>query len=292
MTLKKSLKNNIMVLSLSGELDMYNSTDFRQQVDGLLGKYNPRGLLMNFRDLSYVDSSGIGLLLALLKRTNKMNCLTCFCYIQDQVLEIIKLTRILSLFDIKSSEKRAFDYIENELSSRAITENAPITINEDSPLMNRNGMEHKTINIDFSRIRYISHIITQEAPSALREYNLLEQQISEVIKNGVRHGNRNDINKALRIWWEFTDHSARLIVEDEGEGFTNLENWIDFYHKRMECFSNGDFDSMTDYLSYRTEDSRPEDGGNALFAAVEYWNKGVVFNKKKNCIAVKRDFKA
>ncbi len=291
MTLKKSMKGEIMILALIGELDMYNSTEFRQQVDGLMEKYSPRGLLMNFRDLTYVDSSGIGLLLSLLKRTNRNNCLTCFCYVQDQVMEIIKLTRILSLFDIRSSEKKAFDYLESQISGKKHFLNAPITINEDSPLMKREGMKHKTINIDFSRIRYISHIITQDAPPEIREYNLLEQQISEIIKNAVRHGNRNDISKSLKIWWHFSPRSARLIVEDEGEGFHNLEGWIGFYRKRMECFSRGDFETMTDYLSYRTEESTEEDGGNALFAAVEYWNRGVVFNNRKNCIAVARDFK-
>ncbi|MDC7222821.1 MAG: ATP-binding protein [Spirochaetales bacterium] len=157
--------------------------------------------------------------------------------------------------------------------------------------MDKTGMSHKVINIDFSRIRYISHIITQDAPPELREYNLLEQQISEIIKNGVRHGNRNDIGKSLKIWWKFTTRSARLIVEDEGEGFKNLDHWIDFYQKRMECFARSDFENMTEYLTYRTEDSVPEDGGNALFAAVEYWNKGVVYNKKKNCVALAKDFR-
>ncbi|MBN2625041.1 MAG: anti-sigma factor antagonist [Spirochaetales bacterium] len=290
MTVKKNLKGDIMILSLSGELDMYNSADFRQQVDSLLEKYSPRGLLMNFRDLSYVDSSGIGLLLALLKRTNRKNCATCFCYVQDQVLEVIRLTHILSLFDIKSSEKKAYDYLDNLIHSRKRPSLSPVSIDEASPLMNREGMKHKTIHIDFSRIRYISHIITQDAPEEIREYNLLEQQISEIIKNGIRHGNRNDITKSLNVWWHFTPRSARLIVEDEGEGFTNLEGWIDFYKKRMECFSRGDFETMTEFLSYRTRDSTEDDGGNALFAAVEYWNRGVVFNNRKNCIAVARDF--
>ncbi len=290
MTIKKSLRGNIILLTLAGELDMYNSTEFRQHIDAMLDKHSPKGLLMNFRDLTYVDSSGIGQLLSLIKRTTQKNCETCFCHIQDQVLEIIKLTRILPLFEIKSSERRAIDYLEGKIRKKSQYSRSTVRIDEDSPLMSREGMSHKTINIDFSRIRYISHIITQDAPDIIREYNLLEQQISEIIKNGIRHGNKNDISKSLKIWWHFTARSARLIVEDEGEGFQKLEEWLDFHEKRLECFSRGDFESMTEYLSYRTPESREEDGGNALFAAVEYWNRGVVFNNKKNAIAVARDF--
>jgi hypothetical protein len=107
----------------------------------------------------------------------------------------------------------------------------------------------------------------------------------------VRHGNQNDIRKKVKIWFSFTADDARLIVEDEGGGFKNLEEWNDFYHKRMACFYKQDFDGMTDYVSYRTEDSTDDDGGNALFAAVEYWNDGVVYNERRNAVAVGKTFR-
>ncbi len=47
---------------------------------------------------------------------------------------------------------------------------------------------------------------------------------------------------------------------------------------------------MEKYVSYRTAKSDDHDSGNAMFAAVEYWNGGVVFNNKKNCIAVLKTF--
>ncbi len=43
-------------------------------------------------------------------------------------------------------------------------------------------------------------------------------------------------------------------------------------------------------MSYRTEKSDENDGGNAMFAAVEYWNEGVVFTSKGNTIAVGKKF--
>ncbi len=36
--------------------------------------------------------------------------------------------------------------------------------------------------------------------------------------------------------------------------------------------------------------SDEHDGGSALFAAVEFWNGGVVFNAKRNCMAVLKTF--
>jgi hypothetical protein len=84
---------------------------------------------------------------------------------------------------------------------------------------------------------------------------------------------------------------VHLIVEDEGNGFRDLEKWNVFNRKRLECIEKGNFEALGNYLSFRSADSDNLDGGNALFAALEYWNAGVVFNEKRNVVAVKREFK-
>ena len=45
------------------------------------------------------------------------------------------------------------------------------------------------------------------------------------------------------------------------------------------------FDKMLEFISYRTEKSSELDGGNALFAAVEFWNGGIIYNDKRNKVA-------
>jgi hypothetical protein len=125
----------------------------------------------------------------------------------------------------------------------------------------------------------------------IREYNLLEQQISEIIKNAIKHGNKNDNTKKVRVWYKFNTRVVHLIVEDEGSGFKDLEKWNVFNRKRLECIESGNLETLGNYLSFRSAESDNFDGGNALFAALEYWNAGVVFNEKRNVVAVKREFK-
>ncbi|MBN2441513.1 MAG: ATP-binding protein [Spirochaetales bacterium] len=165
-----------------------------------------------------------------------------------------------------------------------------IIVDDNNELFNKNGMFSKEFSSDYRQIRYFTLLIVQMAPPEIKEINLLEQQVSELIKNAVKHGNKNDINKKVKVWYKFETDYAQLIVEDEGEGFKNLEKWNDFNTKRTECFLKQDFENMAQFVSFRTDKSDDNDGGNALFAAVEYWNGGVVFNKKKNCVAVKKSF--
>jgi serine/threonine-protein kinase RsbW len=165
-----------------------------------------------------------------------------------------------------------------------------IKIDDSNQLFDKTGMFYKEFPSDYRQIRYFTLLIVQKAPPEIKEINLLEQQVSELIKNAVKHGNKNNIDKKVQVWYAFEKDSARLIVEDEGEGFANIEQWNDFNRKRTECFIKQDFENMAEFVSFRTLESDENDGGNALFAAVEYWNVGVVFSTKRNCIGVMKKF--
>ena len=103
-------------------------------------------------------------------------------------------------------------------------------------LFDKTDMLYKEFPSDFRQIRYFTLLIVQSAPLEIKGVNLLEQQISEVIKNAVKHGNRCDINKKVKVWYSFSLTYAHLIVEDEGEGFQDIEKWNEFNAKRLEYF--------------------------------------------------------
>ena len=165
-----------------------------------------------------------------------------------------------------------------------------IEINDKHKLMDKEGMFYKEFPSDFRQIRYFTLLIVQKAPPEIREINLLEQQISELIKNAVKHGNESNPDKLVKVWYTFSEEHARIIIEDEGEGFIGIKEWNNFNIKRNDCLNNEDYESLAEYVSFRTEKSDDNDGGNAMFAALEYWNEGVVFTDKANCVAVGKTF--
>jgi len=170
-------------------------------------------------------------------------------------------------------------------------ETAKMILQDDQhPLFSRDNMFSKEFPSDFRRIRYFTLMIVQKAPPEIKEINLLEQQISEIIKNAVKHGNKSDPEKTIKVWYAFSTEEAKIIVEDEGNGFQNIDEWNSFNSSRQDCLSKEDYIKLADYVSFRTEKSDDNDGGNAMFAAVEYWNEGVVFSKKGNTVAVGKKF--
>jgi hypothetical protein len=165
-----------------------------------------------------------------------------------------------------------------------------IRVDNASPLFDKTGLDYQEFPSDYSRIRFYAMALAKSAPRGVREANLLEQQISEIIKNAIKHGNKNDLAKKVRVWHKFTPDMAHLIVEDEGDGFKDLENWNAFNRKRRRQVREQNYDELGKYVSFRNSSSDESDGGNALFAAVEYWDAGLVFNEKRNAVAMKKLF--
>jgi len=277
------------LLSVSGELDLYNANRLKEVAVRLLNKREPR-IIVDLSGLTYVDSSGVGVILYIYTGAHRRGLSVYFTGVHGNVAKVIALTKLDEFLPILDTVD---DAVDRQAAEAAGDEDEPvksIIIDSESPLFDTTGMYHKTFYIDLSQVRRLSNLISQKAPKHLQEINILEQQVSEIIKNAVRHGNGNDKSKGVKIWFRFTDHEARLIVEDEGPGFRKIEEWNEFYRRKIECYRTNNFDEMMNYLSFRTEGSTDSDGGNAMFAAIEYWNGGLVFNDARNRVAVRRTF--
>jgi serine/threonine-protein kinase RsbW len=164
-----------------------------------------------------------------------------------------------------------------------------LIVDDRNELFDLQGMKYAEFGSDYLKIRRFASKILEACPAAFRENGLLEQQLSEIIKNGIKHGNRCDPEKKIRIWYDLR-RRARFIVEDEGEGFAELDDWNRFFKQRQEALFREDFDGFLSLASYRGPRSGPEDGGNSLFAALEYWNGGMIYNTKRNKVGVVRWF--
>jgi hypothetical protein len=164
-----------------------------------------------------------------------------------------------------------------------------LIVDENNELFDAQGMKCLELKSDFSKVREYSTKILEHCPKQFLEEGLLEQQLSEIIKNGIKHGNKNDVSKKIKIWYDLRNR-VRFIVEDEGEGFKRLEEWNDFYRRRQTALYARDFDLFLKLASYRGPESDDSDGGNSLIAALEFWNGGMIYNEAKNKVGVVRWF--
>ena len=87
-----------------------------------------------------------------------------------------------------------------------------ILVDENSVLFDKTGMLHKEFPSDFRQIRYFTLLIVQQAPPDIKEINLLEQQISEIIKNAVNLLNNLKRNEEILKYCETLNE-----IENDGD---------------------------------------------------------------------------
>ena len=63
MSVKIINEDNKVIALLSGEIDHHNAKSLRQDIDFSLREYQPEELIMDFSEVGFMDSSGIGLVM-------------------------------------------------------------------------------------------------------------------------------------------------------------------------------------------------------------------------------------
>ncbi len=284
----KIIEKNIYLIESVGHITLYNSGTlcnfYLRLIDEGAAKF-----IIDFEKTDYIDSSGLGALIHINATSLHRNIRVHFINFTNSVFKVIKLTKLNNALPISENFKKALNELKHETEFENLNMKQ-LVVDGSSPLLNKENMHYLESKIGLSEIRHLSASITHNAPENIRGLNLLEQQISELIKNAVKHGNKSDKTKSVKIWFSFGNSHAHLIIEDEGVGFKEIEEWNAFFKIKNKLYNDRDFGKLTKFLSFRTKNSDDFDGGNALFAALEYWNQGVVFNEKSNCIAVKRIF--
>lgn len=61
--IKTDYQNQILTVFLSGEIDHNSAVSIRSQIDGQAENLHPKTLLLDFSKVSFMDSSGIGLIM-------------------------------------------------------------------------------------------------------------------------------------------------------------------------------------------------------------------------------------
>ena len=87
------------VMELSGEIDMYTSPELRRELMRLLHrKVSP--LLVDFKEVSYIDSSGIATFVEGLKGIKTYGGRLKFFSIPDRIVEIFNFSKLDRVFEI------------------------------------------------------------------------------------------------------------------------------------------------------------------------------------------------
>ena len=97
------LKNSVgddTKMVLSGEIDIYTSQSLKNELNEVI-KFCKGDLFIDCKELTYIDSTGLGILVGALKEIRKDNKDIYICNLKDNIKKLFLITGLDKLFKIE-----------------------------------------------------------------------------------------------------------------------------------------------------------------------------------------------
>jgi anti-anti-sigma factor len=99
-------QDDIYYIRLAGEIVEPECRDLPDRASELLGEV-PQPVLLDFSQVTYINSAGLGACVATFKRTREHDQELALCCLSDDVLKIFKLTRLTAILQVFSTSEEA-----------------------------------------------------------------------------------------------------------------------------------------------------------------------------------------
>lgn len=120
LTISERYKNNVTILDLAGRICLGESNAKFRSTLRLLDQEGKNNLLLNLADIAYLDSSGLGELVAGYLANQKNGGEMKLLNLNSRIREIMVMTRLLTIFDVFDDEEQAIDSFQNPSKKSAI----------------------------------------------------------------------------------------------------------------------------------------------------------------------------
>jgi len=93
------------VIEVTGDVDLYNVSELKQAIFDLVENADVQSIIVDMKETSYLDSSGIGALVAGQKKIKLKGGKFALLNIKDEVLNVLKLATLDQFFTIYDSDQ-------------------------------------------------------------------------------------------------------------------------------------------------------------------------------------------
>ncbi len=111
----KELENNICIINIDGEIDIHTSSDLKDELMNHID-LGVKYIVMNLGQVSYIDSSGIGVFISTLATLKKLGGKILIINITEAVKKVFELTKLTNFFQIYENEQLALNELKKEIN--------------------------------------------------------------------------------------------------------------------------------------------------------------------------------
>ncbi len=97
------LENGRLTIALTGEIDHHRARSYIEQIAGKIDAYTPEECVLDFSDVTFVDSSGIAVVINSLRRMTQIEGTLILSGISEQPMRVFRTSGIDKLVQIKEA---------------------------------------------------------------------------------------------------------------------------------------------------------------------------------------------
>lgn len=106
METKLRKQDDVFIIDVQGELDLYNTSQLRELFSKMIEK-GVKKVVINLAGVNYIDSSGIGTLINIHSLSQQKSISFCIANVEGTVKKVIELTKLTGFFPLASSLEEA-----------------------------------------------------------------------------------------------------------------------------------------------------------------------------------------
>ncbi len=109
MEIVSNLKDRNLIVKITGDIDHHSSGEIRDKVEKDFSRENAKNILFDFSNVSFMDSSGIGMIIGRYKHIEQLGGKVFACCIRDDIKRIFMISGLHKLINMYSSIDEALN---------------------------------------------------------------------------------------------------------------------------------------------------------------------------------------
>jgi stage II sporulation protein AA (anti-sigma F factor antagonist) len=101
------VKRDVLIIRLSGELDHHTAEELREKVTDTLEREAIRHIVLNLERLTFMDSSGLGVILGRYKQIKNLGGEMIVCAVSPTVKRLFDMSGLFKIIRLESNEQFA-----------------------------------------------------------------------------------------------------------------------------------------------------------------------------------------
>jgi stage II sporulation protein AA (anti-sigma F factor antagonist) len=107
LNIELEVRQDVLCVRLSGELDHHLADELRTQTVNAIENYHIRHIILNLEHLSFMDSSGLGVILGRYKQIKQLNGEMVVCAISPTIQRLFDMSGLFKIIRMEPTEEYA-----------------------------------------------------------------------------------------------------------------------------------------------------------------------------------------